>query len=208
MADDEKTDHRAAQHHRAGARRALDIARLDVGDRPSCRLYRRELNRRPCMQQDGNQKKDTYPPEQSRTSMQRFRVVVHHLASQENLKVAKHVANEKSGEDQARHRHDRLLADCGIVESSNRNRTHKLPLSPLCKRNIVSKKVSAQSGVIETAVENLEEEKSLSSSGELDSHSYKEKFSRLRGNDREVNRVLTSPAAPLLREGKFSSSRG
>ena len=60
--------------------------------------------------------------------------------------------DQESKEDQAGDRHDGLLADRRVVESRNRNRTHKLPLSPLCKRNIVSKKDATQSGVADFLV--------------------------------------------------------
>jgi hypothetical protein len=80
--------------------------------------------------------------------VKRLGVVVHHFAAEKNLKVAQHVEDQKSKQDQTGDRHDRLLANRGVVESRNRNRTHKLPLSPLCKRNIVSKKDAAQSGQV------------------------------------------------------------
>src|SRR5215207_203333 len=85
--------------------------------------------------------------------MKRLCIVVHDLAAKEDLKIAEHVRHQESKEDQTGDRHDGFLADRGIVEPPNRNRTHKLPLSPLCKRNIVSKKELAQSGLIETALE-------------------------------------------------------
>jgi hypothetical protein len=101
--------------------------------------------------------------------------MIHHLAPKENLKVAKHMANQEPKQDRARKRHDDFLADCGIVKPCNRNRTHKLPLSPLCKRNIVSKKETAQSGLIETANEIPKRRKCRAAPRRAD-FSYKMKF--------------------------------
>jgi hypothetical protein len=55
---------------------------------------------------------------------------------------------QESEQNNSRDCHDGFLANRGIVEPRNRYRTHKLPLSPLCKRNIVSKNGAAQRGLM------------------------------------------------------------
>ena len=49
--------------------------------------------------------------------MQRFGVVVHDFCAKKNLKIAEHVRNQESEENQAGYRHDGLLADRGFVKS-------------------------------------------------------------------------------------------
>ena len=148
MPDNKDRDHRPAEHHRAGSCCGLHVTRLLVGDRASCSLYDSQLYRSPGMKKNGHQQHSARPPEQFRIAMESFRVVVHDFAAKEDLKIPQHVQDQESEQYYSRDRHDGLLADRGIVEPRNRNRTHKLPLSPLCKRNIVSKNCAAQRGLM------------------------------------------------------------
>ena len=82
---------RTAEHHRSSMPSWPGRCRLDVADRPRGAFDRGQLNRRPDMKQDGNQKHDARAPEQFRSAVKRFRIVVHHLRAQKNLKISQHV---------------------------------------------------------------------------------------------------------------------
>ena len=83
----------------------------------------------PGVKNDGHQQNDSGKPQEAHIPVKRLGIVVHDLTSEENLKIAEHVENQESEQNETGDCHDRFLADRGVVESRNCNRTHKLPLS-------------------------------------------------------------------------------
>ena len=77
--------------------------------------------------------------------MQRLRVVIHDFPAEKELKIAEHVRDQETEEDQSRDRHDRLLADGRVIKagdsiqaSSRKYGAHECSPTVLTKPDIVT----------------------------------------------------------------------
>src|SRR5262245_44179503 len=93
MEHDKSADDGSAQHHRPRRPTGTYVRSLHVSDRSRLLFDHAELNGRPDMQDDRNEKNRPQRPKQRKVGVERFGVMVHYCGTEKNLKIAKHVGN-------------------------------------------------------------------------------------------------------------------
>src|SRR5215471_14271156 len=144
MKYDKGGDDRTSQHHGPRCPTRNNVSAFHISDRSSLSLDCTQLNGRPGVQDYRDEQNYPNCPEQWRISVQRFGIVVHHGGAEKNLKITKHMRDQKSKKHQAGNRHDGLLTNGGFVEPRN---SHQLGICDysahydhLSKQTIVPKK--------------------------------------------------------------------
>ena len=112
----ESRDDGAAPHHGSGGVGGIEIGLLDVVDGPGGALQEPELERRPDVQDDGNEQCDARAPQEGRERSQHRRVMIDFFGWQEDLQIAEQMADDESEQDEAGDGHYRFLADGGLPE--------------------------------------------------------------------------------------------
>lgn len=115
--DDESENDRAGPHHGARSVGGGDVLFFDVADRACFFLQEPQLERRPDVKKDGDEKADARGPEEAGMGFQSGGIVIELLGGDINLKVAEKVADDKAKQHDARDGHDGFLADGGLPET-------------------------------------------------------------------------------------------
>lgn len=122
MENQEGEDDGPAPHHSARRVGGRDVGFLDVGNRASFLLKEPQLEGRPDMKNDGDEKSDTSAPQRAGVGFQEFRVVIDFLGRLVDLEIAKQVADDETEENDTGDSHDGFLADGGLPKTKRAGR--------------------------------------------------------------------------------------
>src|SRR5215475_766058 len=122
MVDEEYQDDRTAPHH--GARRVTrsDVCFPNVGDGARFLLKEPQLERRPDVKNDGDEKRNASSPQRIGVCLEKCRIVIDFLGGLIDLEIAEQVTNNEAEENQTSDGHDGFLTDGGLPETKRAGR--------------------------------------------------------------------------------------
>src|SRR5258706_10775763 len=112
--NDVETQKDSAPNHEAGGEVGAHHFLFHIGVRPAGFVPKSQLNGEENMKENGHEKKDSRPPQNSRRMFEKLGVVVQFLRALENLQVSEQMSDDKSEKNEPRQGHNHFFPNGGL----------------------------------------------------------------------------------------------